>query len=150
METIQIEGEEAQHSALDLHAPEEVEPLPAAEAPAKRKRPSRKKASAVSEEIAVAAANPEAGTEMDPSPEEAVAHPKKAPAKPTGRTAKSTAAKAPEPAAEVSAEPVSEVPAAEVTPEVETEASKETTSEAASAPRKSGWWSRNAQKLFGN
>ena len=145
METIHVEGDETDPAAIDLTLPAVVEPLPVSEAPAKRKRPSRKKATeaeAVSEVDAT-----EAPVVVEPAAEVAEAPAKKAPAKRAARGSKA-AAKATEevtaPTAEVTVEPVAEAPTASA------ETPSEPISTEPAAPRKSGWWSRNAQKLFGN
>lgn len=145
METIHVEGDETDTAAIDLTLPAVVEPLPVSEAPAKRKRPSRKKAT---EAEAVSAVDvTEAPVVVEPAAEVAEAPAKKAPAKRAARGSKA-AAKATEevtaPTAEVTVEPVAEAPTASA------ETPSEPISTEPAAPRKSGWWSRNAQKLFGN
>ncbi|WP_085338652.1 ribonuclease E/G [Aquidulcibacter paucihalophilus] len=145
METIHVAGDETDTGAIDLTLPAAVEPLPVSEAPAKRKRPSRKKATEA--EAGSEADATEAPVVVEPAAEAAEAPAKKAPAKRAARGSKA-AAKATEeitaPTAEIAAEPVAEAPAAS------TETPVEPISTEPAAPRKSGWWSRNAQKLFGN
>ena len=145
METIHVAGDETDTGAIDLTLPAAVEPLPVSEAPAKRKRPSRKKATEA--EAGSEADATEAPVVVEPAAEAAEAPAKKTPAKRAARGSKA-AAKATEeitaPTAEVAAEPVAEAPAAS------TETPVEPISTEPAAPRKSGWWSRNAQKLFGN
>ncbi|WP_313586950.1 Rne/Rng family ribonuclease [Aquidulcibacter sp.] len=146
METIHIEGEEAGAQVVDLTTPAAIEPLPVSEAPAKRKRPSRKKATEATDEVAVAE-TVEAPVAAEPVTEEAEAPTKKVPAKRAPRGAKAAAKAAEEVAAplvETAAETPPEHPAAEA------EVAAEPASTEPAAPRKSGWWSRNAQKLFGN
>lgn len=140
METIHVDGDKSDAPAADATALSAIEPLPTSEAPAKRKRPSRKKASEDEAEVAVEVTVAEAPATVEPLVEEAEAPAKKAPAKRSARGVKS-AAKA----------PVEGVDAAVEGALVETEATAETPEPAPDvAPRKSGWWSRNAQKLFGN
>lgn len=140
METIHVDGDEADATATDATALPAIEPLPTSEAPAKRKRPSRKKASEDEAEVAVEVAVTEAPATVEPLAEEAEAPAKKAPAKRSARGAKAPA-KA----------PVEGVDATVEGTRVETEATAEAPEPASdAAPRKSGWWSRNAQKLFGN
>jgi ribonuclease E len=155
METIHVDGAEADAPVGDLTAVPEVEPLPVSEAPAKRKRPTRKKsADDVAEapvEVAVAE-SPAAETpaEVEPLVAEAATPAKKAPAKRAPRGAK--AAKAMEEAvAPVEAVvPAEEATPVEIEPSAAVEAPEPAEDSTPAAPRKSGWWSRNAQKLFGN
>jgi ribonuclease E len=147
METIHVDGEEAEAAAGDLTAAPAVEALPVSEAPAKRKRPSRKKATEDEAVIAVEVDVAEApvSVAVEPVAEETAAPAKKAPAKRSARGTKAVAKASEEVVAPVeTAAPV----AAE---EAATEAAPEPAEDSApAAPRKSGWWSRNAQKLFGN
>lgn len=147
METIHVEGDETGATALDLNEPAAIEPLPVSEAPAKRKRPGRKKAAETAEEAAPEVATVEVAVPDEPAQEPIDVPVKKAPAKRSPRGAK--AAKATE---EAAAPVVVEAPAEAVsqTPPVEAEVAPEPASTEPAAPRKSGWWSRNAQKLFGN
>ncbi|AMS29121.1 MAG TPA: ribonuclease E/G [Hyphomonadaceae bacterium] len=150
METIHVDGGEAEAPAGELTAAPAVEPLPVSEAPAKRKRPSRKKATEAADEVTVAEteeAPAAVETVVEPVVEEAEAPSKKAPAKRAARGAKAAAKAAEEvasPAVETAVEAAPEAPAAE------TDVAAEPASTEPTAPRKSGWWSRNAQKLFGN
>ncbi|MFN7497767.1 MAG: ribonuclease E/G [Hyphomonadaceae bacterium] len=150
METIHVDGDEADAQLVDLAAPTAIEPLPVSEAPAKRKRPSRKKAAEATDEVVVAEIV-EAPAAVEPVVEEVESPTKKAPAKRAPRGAKAAAAKAAEdvsaPAVEAAVEAA---PEATEAPAAETEVAAEPASTEPAASRKSGWWSRNAQKLFGN
>ncbi|WP_395631944.1 ribonuclease E/G [Aquidulcibacter sp.] len=145
METIHVDGADADAPVGDLTAIPAVEPLPVSEAPAKRKRPSRKKSAEDAAEVPVEVAVAEAAEEVEPIVAEAAAPAKKAPAKRAPRGAKA-AAKAVE---EVVA-PVEEAAPVETEPTAAVEAPEPAADSTPAAPRKSGWWSRNAQKLFGN
>jgi ribonuclease E len=151
METIHVDGAEADAPVGDLTAIPAVEPLPVSEAPAKRKRPTRKKPAEDAAEAPPEVAVAETPAEVEPIVAEAAAPAKKAPAKRAPRGAKAAAKAIEEAVAPVEAV----VPAEEATPvETEPTAAVEVPEPAAdstpAAPRKSGWWSRNAQKLFGN
>jgi ribonuclease E len=151
METIHVDGAEADAPVGDLTAIPAVEPLPVSEAPAKRKRPTRKKSADDVAEVPVEAAVADTAAEVEPIVAEAVAPAKKAPAKRAPRGAKAAAK-----AIEEAVAPVEAVVAAEEANPVETgptavlEAPEPAADPTPAAPRKSGWWSRNAQKLFGN
>ncbi|WP_395776715.1 Rne/Rng family ribonuclease [Aquidulcibacter sp.] len=156
METIHVDGVEADAPVGDLTAIPAVEPLPVSEAPAKRKRPTRKKsADDVAEapvEVAVAE-TPAAETpaEVEPIVAEAAAPAKKAPAKRAPRGAKAAAKAIEEAVAPVEAVvPAEEAALVEPENTSAVEAPEPTEDSTPAAPRKSGWWSRNAQKLFGN
>ena len=116
----------------------ELAPLPVADAPPKRKRPTRKvaKTAVPSEDLTV---SPEPETVAAPEVVSDEPPAKKAPAKRAGRPSK---AKEPAPTlvAEegVTPEASTSAPVADPEPNLDP-----------NAPRKSGWWSRNAQKLFG-
>ncbi len=146
METIHVEGDASGVAALETSEPVTIAPLPVSEAPAKRKRPSRKKADEVDTVVAAEAPVVEAPSAVEPVVEEVEAPAKKAPAKraPRGAKAAAKAAESSAAPAEVSAETTAET-AAEAQ-----EVAAEPASTEPAAPRKSGWWSRNAQKLFGS
>ena len=151
METIHVDGAEADAPVGDLTAIPAVEPLPVSEAPAKRKRPTRKKPADDVAEVPVEVAVAETPAEVEPIVAEAAAPAKKAPAKRAPRGAKAAAK-----AIEEAVAPVEAVVAAEEATPVETEptavveAPEPAADSTPAGPRKSGWWSRNAQKLFGN
>lgn len=145
METIHVDGAEADAPVGDLTAIPAVEPLPVSEAPAKRKRPTRKKPVEDAAEVPVEVAVAEAVEEVEPIVAEAVAPAKKAPAKRAPRGAKAAAK-----AAEEAVAPVEEAAPVETEPTAAVEAPEPAADSTPAAPRKSGWWSRNAQKLFGN
>ena len=145
METIHVDGADADAPVGDLTAIPAVEPLPVSEAPAKRKRPSRKKSVEDAAEVPVEVAVAEAAEEVEPIVAEAVAPAKKAPAKRAPRGAKAAAK-----AVEEAVAPVEEAAPVETEPTAAVEAPEPAADSTPAAPRKSGWWSRNAQKLFGN
>ncbi len=145
METIHVDGADADAPASDLTAVPAVEPLPVSEAPAKRKRPSRKKSAEDAAEVPVEVAVVEAAEEVEPIVAEAAAPAKKAPAKRAPRGAKAAAK-----AIEEAVAPVEEAAPVETEPTAAVEAPEPAADSTPAAPRKSGWWSRNAQKLFGN
>jgi ribonuclease E len=145
METIHVDGADADAPVGDLTAIPAVEPLPVSEAPAKRKRPSRKKSVEDAAEVPVEVAVAEAVEEVEPIVAEAVAPAKKAPAKRAPRGAKAAAK-----AVEEAVAPVEEAAPVETEPTAAVEAPEPAADSTPAAPRKSGWWSRNAQKLFGN
>jgi ribonuclease E len=145
METIHVDGADADAPVGDLTAIPAVEPLPVSEAPAKRKRPSRKKSVEDATEVPVEVAVAEAVEEVEPIVAEAVAPAKKAPAKRAPRGAKAAAK-----AVEEAVAPVEEAAPVETEPTAAVEAPEAAADSTPAAPRKSGWWSRNAQKLFGN
>ncbi len=145
METIHVDGADADAPVGDLTAIPAVEPLPVSEAPAKRKRPSRKKSVEDATEVPVEVAVAEAVEEVEPIVAEAVAPAKKAPAKRAPRSAKAAAK-----AVEEAVAPVEEAAPVETEPTAAVEAPEPAADSTPAAPRKSGWWSRNAQKLFGN
>lgn len=145
METIHVDGAEADAPVGDLTAVPAVEPLPVSEAPAKRKRPTRKKSAEVAAEVPVEVAVAEAPEEVEPIIAEAAAPAKKAPAKRAPRGAKAAAK-----AIEEAVAPVEEAAPVETEPTAAVEAPEPAADSTPAAPRKSGWWSRNAQKLFGN
>ena len=145
METIHVDGADADAPVGDLTAIPAVEPLPVSEAPAKRKRPSRKKSAEDAAEVPVEVAVAEAAEEVEPIVAEAAAPAKKAPAKRAPRGAKAAAK-----AAEEAVAPVEEAAPVETEPTAAVEAPEPAADSTPAAPRKSGWWSRNAQKLFGN
>ncbi|MFN8732822.1 MAG: Rne/Rng family ribonuclease [Hyphomonadaceae bacterium] len=145
METIHVDGAEADAAVGDLTAVPAVEPLPVSEAPAKRKRPTRKKSAEVAAEVPVEVAVAEAPEEVEPIVAEAAAPAKKAPAKRTPRGAKAAGK-----AIEEAVAPVEEAAPVETEPTAAVEAPEPAADSTPEAPRKSGWWSRNAQKLFGN
>lgn len=145
METIHVDGAEADAPVGDLTAVPAVEPLPVSEAPAKRKRPTRKKSAEVAAEVPVEVAVAEAPEEVEPIVAEAAAPAKKAPAKRAPRGAKAAAK-----ATEEAVAPVEEAAPVETEPTAAVEAPEPAADSTPAAPRKSGWWSRNAQKLFGN
>jgi len=151
METIHVDGAEADVPAGDLTAIPAVEPLPVSEAPAKRKRPSRKKSADEAAEVPVEVAVAESPAEVEPIVAEAAAPAKKAPVKRAPRGAKATAKAIEEAEASVVAvAPTDEAAQVETEPSAAVEAPEPAEDASPSAPRKSGWWSRNAQKLFGN
>ncbi len=145
METIHVDGADADAPVGDLTAIPAVEPLPVSEAPAKRKRPSRKKSAEDAAEVPVEVAVAEAAEEVEPIVAEAAAPAKKAPAKRAPRGAKAAAK-----AVEEAVAPVEEAAPVETEPTAAVEAPEAAADSTPAAPRKSGWWSRNAQKLFGN
>ena len=145
METIHVDGAEADAPVGDLTAVPAVEPLPVSEAPAKRKRPTRKKSAEDAAEVPVEVTVAEAVEEVEPIVAEAVAPAKKAPAKRAPRGAKAAAK-----AIEEAVAPVEEAAPVETEPTAAVEAPEPAADSTPAAPRKSGWWSRNAQKLFGN
>ena len=145
METIHVDGAEADAPVGDLTAIPAVEPLPVSEAPAKRKRPTRKKSAEDAAEVPVEVAVVEAAEEVEPIVAEAAAPAKKAPAKRAPRGAKAAAK-----AIEEAVAPVEEAAPVETEPTAAVEAPEPAADSTPAAPRKSGWWSRNAQKLFGN
>lgn len=145
METIHVDGADADAPASDLTAVPAVEPLPVSEAPAKRKRPSRKKSVEDAAKVPVEVAVAEAAEEVEPIVAEAAAPAKKAPAKRAPRGAKAAAK-----AIEEAVAPVEEAAPVETEPTAALEAPEPAADSTPAAPRKSGWWSRNAQKLFGN
>jgi ribonuclease E len=145
METIHVDGADADAPVGDLTAIPAVEPLPVSEAPAKRKRPSRKKSAEDAAEVPVEVAVAEAAEEVEPIVAEAAAPAKKAPAKRAPRGAKAAAK-----AVEEAVAPVEEAAPVETEPTAAVEALEPAADSTPAAPRKSGWWSRNAQKLFGN
>ena len=145
METIHVDGADADAPVGDLTAIPAVEPLPVSEAPAKRKRPTRKKSVDDAAEVAVEVAVAEAPEEVEPIVAEAAAPAKKAPAKRAPRGAKAAAK-----AVEEAVAPVEEAAPVETEPTAAVEAPEPAADSTPAAPRKSGWWSRNAQKLFGN
>lgn len=145
METIHVDGADADAPVGDLTAIPAVEPLPVSEAPAKRKRPSRKKSAEDAAEVTVEVAVAEAAEEVEPIVAEAAAPAKKAPAKRAPRGAKAAAK-----AVEEAVAPVEEAAPVETEPTAAVEAPEPAADSTPAAPRKSGWWSRNAQKLFGN
>jgi ribonuclease E len=116
----------------------ELAPLPVADAPPKRKRPTRKAAeTAAPSEAATVSTEPEVAAVQEVASDEPPA--KKAPAKRAGRPSKAKeAATAPAEAEAVTPQANASAPAADPEPNLDP-----------NAPRKSGWWSRNAQKLFG-
>jgi ribonuclease E len=116
----------------------ELAPLPVADAPPKRKRPSRKAAeSAPPRESETVIPEPELVAAPEVVSDEPPA--RKAPAKRAGRPSKAKeTAPATAQAAVVAPEASSSAPMADPEPNLDP-----------NAPRKSGWWSRNAQKLFG-
>ena len=118
----------------------ELAPLPVADAPPKRKRPTRKVAkTAAPSEVATVSTEPEVVAVQEVVSDEPPA--KKAPAKRAGRPSKAKeAATAPAAAAEAVFAPEASASAPMADPEPNLDPN---------APRKSGWWSRNAQKLFG-
>jgi ribonuclease E len=156
METIHVDGVEADAPVGDLTAIPAVEPLPVSEAPAKRKRPTRKKSADDVAEVPVdvaVAETPAAETpaEVEPIVAEAAAPAKKAPAKRAPRGAKAAAKAIEEAVAPVEAVvPAEEAAPVEAEPLAAVEAPEPAEDSTPAAPRKSGWWSRNAQKLFGN
>ncbi len=151
METIHVVGAEADAPASDLTAVPSVEPLPVSEAPAKRKRPTRKKSTDDATEVPVEVS--ETPVPVEETVAEVAAPAKKAPAKRSPRGAKA-AAKAIEeaiaPVIEEAIAPVEEAAPVETEPSAVVEAPEPAEDSTPAAPRKSGWWSRNAQKLFGN
>ena len=151
METIHVDGAETDAPVGDLAAIPAVEPLPVAEAPAKRKRPTRKKPADDAAEVPVEVAVAETPAEVEPIVAEAAAPAKKAPAKRAPRGAKATAKAIEESVAPVEAVvPAEEATPVETEPTAVVEAPEPAADSTPAAPRKSGWWSRNAQKLFGN
>jgi ribonuclease E len=145
METIHVDGADADAPVGDLTANPVVEPLPVSEAPAKRKRPTRKKSAEDAAEVPVEVTVAEAAEEVEPIVAEAAAPAKKAPAKRAPRGAKAAAK-----AVEEAVAPVEEAAPVETEPTAAVEAPEPAADSTPAAPRKSGWWSRNAQKLFGN
>ncbi len=151
METIHIDGDEADAPTGDLTAVPAVEPLPVSEAPAKRKRPTRKKSADNATEVPAEVS--ETPVAVEETVAEAAAPAKKAPAKRAPRGTKA-AAKAIEeavaPVIEEAVAPVEEAAPVETELSAAVEAPEPAEDSTPAAPRKSGWWSRNAQKLFGN
>jgi ribonuclease E len=116
----------------DAPATEIVEDLPVAEAPPKRKRPARKpKADEAVEVVADVTEAPAVDVEAEVTQ---VAEEVAAVAAPKGRRKAKATAPAPAPIAD--AEPAAAV-VVDVAP-------------ADTGPKRSGWWSRNAAKLFGS
>lgn len=148
METIHVDGGLAEAAADDLTAVPVIEPLPVSEAPAKRKRPSRKKATADEAEVELKDEVAEAPAALEPVAEIAEAPAKKASAKKAPAKRGARAGKAASKSIEES--PVPDLEAAPVTREATAETPEPAVDAPPAAPRKSGWWSRNAEKLFGN
>ncbi len=143
METIHIDGDEADAPTGDLTAVPAVEPLPVSEAPAKRKRPTRKKSADNATEVPAEVS--ETPVAVEETVAEAAAPAKKAPAKRAPRGTKAAAK-----AIEEAVAPVEEAAPVETELSAAVEAPEPAEDSTPAAPRKSGWWSRNAQKLFGN
>jgi ribonuclease E len=147
-------------AADDIVATEVIEDLPAAQAPPKRKRPLRKKKGdedvGTEDMLAVEQTDVVAAVEADATAETAFDVPVAAPK--GRRTAKSAKPKAaPEPVADAMPEAVA-VDAVEIEPKITPEAEPAMAVEAPvvvaevaveTGPKRSGWWSRNAAKLFG-
>jgi ribonuclease E len=148
METIHVDGGLAEAAADDLTAVPVIEPLPVSEAPAKRKRPSRKKATADEAEVETKDEVAEAPAALEPVAEIAEAPAKKASAKKAPAKRGARAGKAASKSIEES--PVPDLEAAPVTREATADTPEPAVDAPPAAPRKSGWWSRNAEKLFGN
>ena len=136
-----IEGMEVISDDISTDETVVVEDMPEAQPPPKRKRPTRKKKEDVAEEVAV---------ETPPEVLEAIEEPSAvAPKKPATR--RKAAAKP----AVVAEEPVEAATPAAIeptSPATEVAASDVSSVEvppADTGPRRSGWWSRNAKKLFG-
>lgn len=171
------EAREPDPLGLIVVAEESEQPteLPSSGPPPKRARPPRRRKAgeeaaatdgvteavgAVAQPVAAPEAEPEAAPE--PVPETAAEEPAaaapaaRAPRKSRARKtpAADAAPEAPAATAEPVAEPVAEPalePASEVALEAASEpaASSEPASEEPSGPRRTGWWARNAKKLFG-
>jgi ribonuclease E len=120
-----------------------IDEMPQPEAPPKRKRPTRKKKDDV---VEAGNASTDVVTEdASPAPADDVA-PKKA--APKRRTSAKKTVEAPEVSGETSAPPVQEAePVAQALDAAATEGAASAATE--DAPKRSGWWSRNAKKLFG-
>jgi ribonuclease E len=131
-----------------------IDPLPASEPPPKRKRPSRKK---VDEAAAATSDDAPEPTDAPQAVEPMAADVDAAPAKPT-RAKRAPKAKVAAPVTEVAeavaeeTDAVAEVAVAASPATVASVASEPATGGASEpeGPKRSGWWSRNAKKLFGS
>lgn len=145
METIDLP-----ESAVEVSVPFDavIAPLPEAEAPAKRKRPGRKKAAEAEATPAPEDAAPAAEVIADVAEPVAVEEAPKSKKAPAKRATKAAKAKSEDSVpAPTTSDAASEALPLE-TPFVEAPAA-EPVEEAPPGPRRTGWWSRNAQKLFG-
>ncbi|GBF58343.1 ribonuclease E [Candidatus Phycosocius bacilliformis] len=145
METIDLP-----ESAVEVSVPFDavIAPLPEAEAPAKRKRPGRKKAAEAEATPAPEDAAPAAEVIADVAEPVAVEEAPKSKKAPAKRATKAAKAKSEDSAPAPTTSDAAPEALPPETPIVEAPAA-EPVEEAPPGPRRTGWWSRNAQKLFG-